>query len=182
MSIAAIEMVRLIREFEKVTQLDKAPLFVPHSIMTAAVTHLLNATSTQPTIRGRSIRHFRVCFNALISMQRRWVKARRFVSFLQDLAQRWAIMQALPLDGFPQTSSLDNEKPTESSYDFTSENISEELQGSSALDVEFENLLWANVDTMDLVPYQTELMDLHMCDGFEPSGFMTEDHEAYHRI
>ncbi|PYH87306.1 hypothetical protein BO82DRAFT_397216 [Aspergillus uvarum CBS 121591] len=105
MSTAAASIVRLLREYRKVAPLDHMPPFVVHSVLTAAVTHLCNATSTHQGLRSASIAQFRVCFQALWAMQRRWIKARRAIRLLRELARRWQVMAALPLKhGFPAVS------------------------------------------------------------------------------
>ncbi|PYH94821.1 hypothetical protein BO71DRAFT_419028 [Aspergillus ellipticus CBS 707.79] len=102
MSTAAAAMVRLIHDYERIADFDKVPLFVPHSVLTAAITLLLNATSKQQILRDQSIRRFRVCYNAIWKMRTRWIKAKKAISLLQQLAQRWEVMIALPLqNGFP---------------------------------------------------------------------------------
>ncbi|KAJ5770823.1 uncharacterized protein N7511_002874 [Penicillium nucicola] len=163
MSIASVSMVNLIRDYEKVAKLDKAPPYVAHSIMTAAVTALLNATSTQPTLRSQSIRHFRACFNALMSMQKRWIKARRFVLSLQDLAQRWDILQALPLHGFPASASVS----TEHTMEIPQLECDTALQDDPLEDFDIDNVLaglsWSDFSSVDFfASYQPEITDLHI--------------------
>ncbi|KAJ5341064.1 hypothetical protein N7541_010188 [Penicillium brevicompactum] len=94
---AAASIVRLLRTHAKILPLSSAPPFIVHSVLTAAVTHLCNATSTHNTLRSQSIAHFRVCFRALLVMQSRWVKAKNALRLLRGLAQRWRAMGALPL-------------------------------------------------------------------------------------
>ncbi|OOO08593.1 Zn(2)-C6 fungal-type DNA-binding domain [Aspergillus oryzae] len=94
---AAASIVRLLRIHANILPLSLAPPFIVHSVLTAAVTHLCNATSTHNTLRSQSIAHFRVCFRALLVMQSRWVKATRAIRLLRGLAHRWRVMGALPL-------------------------------------------------------------------------------------
>ncbi|PYH46223.1 uncharacterized protein BP01DRAFT_338683 [Aspergillus saccharolyticus JOP 1030-1] len=102
MSTAAASIVRLLREYRKIAPLDLIPPFVVHSVLTAAVTHLCNATATHQALRSASIAQFRVCFHALWEMQARWMKAKRAIRLLRELARRWQVMVALPLQhGFP---------------------------------------------------------------------------------
>ncbi|KAJ5368359.1 uncharacterized protein N7496_008119 [Penicillium cataractarum] len=159
MSTAAAAMVRLIREYRKVAQLEKAPPFVVHSIMTAAVTHLLNATSSQSSIRRLSISQFRVSFDALITMQKRWEKARKSVSILQQLAQRWNILAALPLNGFPEIVASDNQTPIAPSCEELQHASPEETSEYPHLDNTFDGLSWADVDPANFLSYGTEVMD-----------------------
>ncbi|KAJ5338203.1 hypothetical protein N7452_004931 [Penicillium brevicompactum] len=94
---AAASIVRLLRTHAKILPLSSAPPFIVHSVLTAAVTHLCNATSTHNTLRSQSIAHFRVCFRALLVMQSRWAKATNALRLLRGLARRWRAMGALPL-------------------------------------------------------------------------------------
>ncbi|KAH8662587.1 hypothetical protein BX600DRAFT_466616 [Xylariales sp. PMI_506] len=97
MTAEAADIVRLIREYEKMETLDKAPPFMVHSVLTAAITLLLNATSTQPNLKTQSINRIRVCFNALEAMSSRWPSARNAINVLRELANRWKIIMALPM-------------------------------------------------------------------------------------
>ncbi|RAH42164.1 uncharacterized protein BO95DRAFT_476086 [Aspergillus brunneoviolaceus CBS 621.78] len=114
MSTAAASIVRLLREYRKVAPVDHMPPFVVHSVLTAAVTHLCNATSTYQALRSASTAQFRVCFHVLWVMQQRWVKARRAICLLRQLARRWQVMGALPLQhGFSAVSNPREEAPEE---------------------------------------------------------------------
>lgn len=156
MSTAANSMVKLIREFERIAQFDKAPYFVSHSVLTAAITHLLLATSEESTIRTRSISRFRVCFNCLFAMRARWVKADRSVSLLRELAHRWGVMSALPLqNGFPDPRNV---RP------ITSQNPMPPNTGTSdplhSLDNAFDASTWADVDPVDFSSYVANIAEL----------------------
>ncbi|KAL4770209.1 C6 transcription factor [Aspergillus nidulans var. acristatus] len=96
-SIAATSIVRLLRAQAKILPLTQIPPFIVHSVLTAAVTHLYNATSSHQTLRNQATAHFRVCFRALLATQSRPVKAKRAVRLLRGLARRWRVMGALPL-------------------------------------------------------------------------------------
>ncbi|KAJ5574267.1 uncharacterized protein N7459_008694 [Penicillium hispanicum] len=97
MTVEAAQFVRLVRAFESVGSFDKAPPFIVHSVQTAAITLLLNATSTDPSMKNQSISHFRTCFNALEAMGSRWQRARNAINVLRGLAARWNIVRALPM-------------------------------------------------------------------------------------
>ncbi|KAL2848586.1 hypothetical protein BJY01DRAFT_233883 [Aspergillus pseudoustus] len=96
-STAATSIVRLLRIHTKILPFSQMPPFIVHSVLTAAMTHLCNATSTHQALRSQATAHFRVCFGALVEMQSRWVSAKRAVRLLRGLARRWRIMGALPL-------------------------------------------------------------------------------------
>ncbi|KAF2808829.1 uncharacterized protein BDZ99DRAFT_499213 [Mytilinidion resinicola] len=109
MTAAAAQMTRLIRMFRKTGNFVDAPPFVIHHILTASIMHLLNATTLEPSIRQQSIGRFRVCVDALEEMQPMWQHARRAVRLLQGLAQRWAVVFALPIRLSNPLSSIDQE-------------------------------------------------------------------------
>lgn len=102
MSTAAGAMARLIRDHQKVTSFENAPPFIAHSILTAAIALLLGATSADSTAKSQSISRFRTCFKALESMQKKFSRAKRAMILLQELAQRWNTVVALPIQySFP---------------------------------------------------------------------------------
>ncbi|KAH7141037.1 C6 transcription factor [Dactylonectria macrodidyma] len=108
MSTAAAAMSRLIRDHQKVASFENAPPFIAHSILTAAIALLLGATSTESTAKNQSIGRFRTCFKALESMQTRFSRAKRAMILLQELAQRWNIVAALPIQySFPLDAAAD---------------------------------------------------------------------------
>ncbi|KAF5628690.1 Nit-4-like protein [Fusarium sp. NRRL 25303] len=93
---SAHALVRLIRQYEKEARIEDAPFFAIHCILTAAVSLLLNATSSNSTIRSQSVHRFRVCVDALDKMKR-WTRARRGLLLLRELANRWNVVSALPM-------------------------------------------------------------------------------------
>lgn len=162
MSTAAAAMVRLINEYKKIADFDKVPPFVPHSVLTAAITLLLNATSKQQPLRDQSIQRFRVCYNALWEMRARWIKARKAISLLQQLAHRWEVMLALPLqNGFPtpcasdwcQPKNLSNNEPQ---YTTTNEGTTAR---SSRFDTSFDMPGWTDVDPLDFVSHNEDMLN-----------------------
>ncbi|EXM04554.1 hypothetical protein NOF04DRAFT_18514 [Fusarium oxysporum II5] len=93
---SAHALVRLIRQYDKEAKMENAPFFAIHCVLTAAVSLLLNATSTNSTIRSQSVHRFRVCVDALDKMKR-WTRARRGLLLLRELANRWKVVSALPM-------------------------------------------------------------------------------------
>ncbi|SCO87877.1 uncharacterized protein FRV6_12004 [Fusarium oxysporum] len=93
---SAHALVRLIRQYDKEAKMENAPFFAIHCVLTAAVSLLLNATSTDSTIRSQSVHRFRVCVDALEKMKR-WTRARRGLLLLRELANRWKVVSALPM-------------------------------------------------------------------------------------
>ncbi|KAF2786912.1 hypothetical protein K505DRAFT_379939 [Melanomma pulvis-pyrius CBS 109.77] len=98
MTAAAAQMTRLIRTFRKTGTFRDAPTFIVHHILTASIMHLLNATTSESTIRQQAIGRFRICIGALEEMQPRWWQhVQKAVRLLQGLAERWAVVFALPI-------------------------------------------------------------------------------------
>jgi hypothetical protein len=75
----------------------RAPFYVVHNILTAAIMHLLSATSSETTLRQQSITRFRVCVTALEDLQHTWPRAQKSINLLQELANRWNVVFALPM-------------------------------------------------------------------------------------
>ncbi|KAF7532287.1 hypothetical protein G7054_g8117 [Neopestalotiopsis clavispora] len=96
-TLEAASMVDLIRRYQKIGSFDKVPPFVVHSIQTAAITLLLNATSEEPSMRSPSIHRLRTCVDALEAIGARWLSAKRAITTLRELAERWKISKALPM-------------------------------------------------------------------------------------
>lgn len=67
-------------------------------IVSAAVIHLLNATSGKRSALGRqSMSGIRTCLEALQDMHRQWPSlGARSIRQIQDLAHRWKVVWALP--------------------------------------------------------------------------------------
>ncbi|KAL3464652.1 hypothetical protein BJX64DRAFT_286143 [Aspergillus heterothallicus] len=59
-STAATSIVRLLRTHAKILPLWEISPFIVHVVLTAAMTHLCNATSTHQALRSRATAHFRV--------------------------------------------------------------------------------------------------------------------------
>ncbi|PVI00758.1 hypothetical protein DM02DRAFT_671756 [Periconia macrospinosa] len=112
---AASQLVTLINSFPKAkvcgsldhevssvetTDWSKAPFVVIHCILPAAISLLLNvaSSSVNQVTRGQLISRFRVCLAALASMAPRWLRARRAVVLLRQLAHRWNTVWALPIE------------------------------------------------------------------------------------
>jgi hypothetical protein len=94
---AATTMASLIRAYQKLESFGQAPFYVVHNILTAAIMHLLSATSSEATLRQQSITRFRVCVAALEDLQHTWPRAQKSINLLQELANRWNVVFALPM-------------------------------------------------------------------------------------
>jgi hypothetical protein len=97
MMAAASLISRMIRLYKKTASFSKAPSYVVHHVLTAALMHLLSSTSSQATVSHQAISRFRVCVEALEEMKVTWPRARKSVVLLQELAHRWSVVSALPM-------------------------------------------------------------------------------------
>lgn len=97
MTTAATTIASLIRAYQKLESFERAPFYVVHNILTAAIMHLLSATSSETTLRQQSITRFRVCVAALEELQNTWPRAKKSINLLQELANRWNVVFALPM-------------------------------------------------------------------------------------
>jgi hypothetical protein len=100
---AACEISRLIRACSKHTAFDDALPQVVDYILCAAVIHLLNATSERETaerttLGKQSANGLRVCLQALLKMESKWkIRAQRSIRRIQELAEKWKVLWALPI-------------------------------------------------------------------------------------
>jgi hypothetical protein len=97
MTAAATSISRMIRSYKKTRSFNRAPSYAVHHVLTAAIMHLLSSTSSQASLRQQAVPRFRICVEALEEMQNTWPRARKSVTLLQELAQRWAVVYALPM-------------------------------------------------------------------------------------
>ncbi|CZS96860.1 related to pathway-specific regulatory protein nit-4 [Rhynchosporium agropyri] len=56
-----------------------------------------NATSSQQTLRHQSINKLRVCIEALEELRLTWHRAQKSIALLQELANQWSVVFALPM-------------------------------------------------------------------------------------
>lgn len=96
-------------------------------ISIAAIMHLLNATSGKNRLGRQSANGLRTCVHALSSMSSKW-KTRSFNSLknIQDLARRWEVVWALPLQ-YTQTSPSKISSSTPEMFEYSAELGSREV-------------------------------------------------------
>jgi hypothetical protein len=97
LSASAVSITALIREYRKAGHLTRAPFFIVHHVLTAAIVHLLSATSSDEALRKRSTNQFRDCIEALEGMRSVRKRSRKAIALLQELANRWSVVVALPM-------------------------------------------------------------------------------------
>ncbi|KAK6598076.1 fungal specific transcription factor domain-containing protein [Botrytis cinerea] len=77
---SAVAITNLLRDYRKAGCLRVAPFVVVHHVLTAAIMHLLSVTSSNGTLRKRSINRFRECIEALGEMNIRTANATKLSS------------------------------------------------------------------------------------------------------
>ncbi|KAH8892704.1 hypothetical protein GQ53DRAFT_718307 [Thozetella sp. PMI_491] len=97
MSTSAVSITNLIREYRKAGDLTVAPFFLVHHVLTAAIIHLLGATSRDNTVRRRSVFRFRSCVEAIEEMVSTQARSSKAIALLRELANRWKVVFALPI-------------------------------------------------------------------------------------
>lgn len=94
---AAASISRILRVHRKHSSFkDMLPQVVEY-ILSAAIIHLLNATTGRTTLGRQSANGLRTCLEILQSMDSRWnIRVSRAISRVQQLAYRWDVLWALP--------------------------------------------------------------------------------------
>lgn len=95
---AASTISRILREYDTAQGCTAlAPQIVDY-ISIAAIMHLLNATSGKNRLGRQSANGLRTCVHALSSMSSKWrTRSLNSLQNIQDLARRWEVVWALPL-------------------------------------------------------------------------------------
>lgn len=89
---------RLIKILKRSFDISRMPFFLVHHVLTAAVSHLFNATTSSPRLRRMSVSGVRVCIEALEELRKTWqVRASHAIHVVQELAARWKVVSALPI-------------------------------------------------------------------------------------
>ncbi|KAI1523332.1 C6 transcription factor, partial [Pyrenophora tritici-repentis] len=95
---SAVSINNLSRNYRTTTGFAKATVVHMQCILTAALMHLLGVTSSDKTVERRSITRFRFCVESLKEMKSMRSRSARAISLLQELANRWKVVRALPLE------------------------------------------------------------------------------------
>jgi hypothetical protein len=97
---AAASISRILRAFKR-SRIQGFKTVLPHIISyisSAAVIHLLNATSGQTVLGRQATSGLRICLDALVDMRSSWqVRVDKVIQVLQELAHKWKVAWALPL-------------------------------------------------------------------------------------
>ncbi|RDW59436.1 hypothetical protein BP6252_12523 [Coleophoma cylindrospora] len=113
---AAASMSRIIRGHRNYCGLSNVAPQIIDYILSATVIHLLNATSGRTTLGRQSANGIRNCVEALLEMQPKWnVRVERSIIRIQELAHRWKVVWALPMNLsqplIPQHKEQDHSQP-----------------------------------------------------------------------
>ncbi|KAK1979888.1 fungal-specific transcription factor domain-containing protein [Colletotrichum cereale] len=100
LTAAATATARLVRTYRRAHGFEVPPNpVIVHHLLSAAVVHLMNATSWNPALRNQSTYWLRQCLELLRELQRTWpLRAVKSVKIIRILAQRWGVMRALPME------------------------------------------------------------------------------------
>lgn len=73
-------------------------------IFTASIIHLVNATSSNDSLRRSSNNALRTCISAFMEIGKVWASASKSLRVVESLQQKWQIQTTLPTedDGAPQ--------------------------------------------------------------------------------
>jgi hypothetical protein len=97
---AAASISRILRAFKR-SRIQGFKKVLPHIISyisSAAVIHLLNATSGQTVLGRQATSGLRICLDSLVDMRSSWqVRVDKVIHVLQELAHKWKVAWALPL-------------------------------------------------------------------------------------
>ncbi|KAK1500328.1 fungal specific transcription factor domain-containing protein [Colletotrichum abscissum] len=100
LTAAATATSRLVRTYRRAHGFDISPNpVIIHHLLSAAIVHLMNATSWTPALRHQSTYWLRQCLELLRELQVSWpVRAVKSIKIIRVLAQRWGVMRALPIE------------------------------------------------------------------------------------
>jgi hypothetical protein len=96
---AASTISRIVRSYRRSRKFESISPQVIDYILSAAVIHLLNATSGKTTLGRQAANGLRSCADALIEIHEMWpLIATRAIEQIQELALRWNVIWALPIN------------------------------------------------------------------------------------
>lgn len=89
---AAASMVRLVQNYTKNYGFQHANPLLIHHLLSAAIVHLMNTTTTSHTFRRYSTRSVRTCLTLLKELGRYWsLRSGKSVDVIKALARRWNV-------------------------------------------------------------------------------------------
>jgi hypothetical protein len=98
-SNASTKVLRNLMHYHSPEIISKMPFPLVHHVLTTAVSHLINATSSDDRLRRTSASGLRTCLKALELLEGTWrARASRAIAAIQELANRWHVVTALPIN------------------------------------------------------------------------------------
>ncbi|KAL0941685.1 fungal specific transcription factor domain-containing protein [Colletotrichum truncatum] len=100
LTAAATATSRLVRTYRRAHGFETpANPVIIHHLLSAAIVHLMNATSSTPALRHQSTYWLRQCLELLRELQIAWpFRAVKSIEVIRILAERWGVMKALPIE------------------------------------------------------------------------------------
>ncbi|KAF6823679.1 zn 2cys6 transcription factor [Colletotrichum musicola] len=100
LTAAATATCRLVRTYRRALGFETpANPVIIHHLLSAAIVHLMNATSRTPALRHQSTYWLRQCLELLRELQAGWpLRAGKSITIIRVLAHRWGVMRALPVE------------------------------------------------------------------------------------
>lgn len=100
LTAAATATCRLVRTYRRSLGFETpANPVIIHHLLSAAIVHLMNATSRTPALRHQSTYWLRRCLELLRELRAGWpLRAGKSITIIRVLAHRWGVMRALPVE------------------------------------------------------------------------------------
>jgi hypothetical protein len=96
---ASTKILRNLMHHHSSESVSKMPFPLVHHVLTTAVSHLINATSSDDRMRRTAANGLRTCLKALELLRETWQgRTSRAIAAIQELANRWHIVSALPIN------------------------------------------------------------------------------------
>ena len=96
---ASTKVLRNLMHHHSSATISNMPFPLVHHVLTTAVSHLINATSSDDRMRRTAANGLRTCLKALELLRDTWQgRASRAIAAIQELANRWRVVTALPIN------------------------------------------------------------------------------------
>jgi hypothetical protein len=170
---AANSISHIVRTYSKCSNFSAVGPQIVDYILSAAVIHLLNATSGRTALGRQSANGLKTCLTALLDMDSKWkIRVELSIRKIQELAHKWSVVWALPL----QVSQPFDQRQPNTYIDHTSE---AEVLNSSVMENIFEDSDYVEnaitdgplggTDLWNINQYDSALAQVHMPAEFQDS-------------
>ncbi|CAK7205480.1 hypothetical protein SEUCBS139899_008255 [Sporothrix eucalyptigena] len=142
---AASTMVRLVRMYRDAhpARWARANPVIIHHLLSAAIVHMMNATSQSPSLKSRSAVWLRLCMEMLGQLRAPWpTRANKTIYVIRVLAERWHVLGALPV----QFSSKVGTGAVDTALSPSSSLLAEDLPSTAQLEVPSSNSAFPDFD------------------------------------